>query len=82
MPGVTLKVSSQTRDRIKALAQRSQKSMSAVIDEAMACYERSLREAEYLEGWRRFQEDDPEGFADYMRESQELEQGLLDALPD
>lgn len=82
MPGVTMKVPSQTRDRIRALAEHSGRSMAAVIEEALTCFERSLRAAEYLEGWNRFKHDDPEGFADYVRESGQLESGLSDAVPE
>ena len=82
LPGVTLKVSSQIRNRIKALAEQSKKPMSSIIEDAMACYEKALRQRKYLEGWTRFQRDDPEGFAQYMGESEELQAGLADALPD
>lgn len=56
--------------------------MAAVIEEALTCFERSLRAAEYLEGWNRFKQEDPEGFADYVRESGQLESGLSDAIPE
>ena len=82
MPGVTMKVSSQTRDRIKTLAEQSGKSMASVIDEAMACYEARLQQCAYVEAWTRFQHDDPQGFADYMQESSRIEQGLDDVVPD
>ncbi|GMU52510.1 MAG: hypothetical protein AMXMBFR33_16560 [Candidatus Xenobia bacterium] len=77
-----MKVPSQTRDRIRALAEHSGKSMAAVIEEALTCFERSLRAVEYLEGWNRFKQNDPEGFAEYARESELLESGLSDAVPE
>lgn len=81
MPGATMKVSSQTRDRIKSLAAKSGKSMASVIEEAIDSYEARLRREAYLEGWNSFKELDPEGFADYTLESNQLEQGFTDDLP-
>lgn len=81
MPGVTMKVPSEVRDRIKALAEGSAMTMSAVVEQALECYERSLRETRYLEGWTQFQREDPQGFRDYMSEADEVE-GLNDAVPE
>ena len=81
MASATMKVSAGARERIKAIAERSGKSMASVVDEAMNCYEARLREQSYLEGWERFKNEDPEGFADYMIESSTLDQGLCDAVP-
>jgi len=82
MPGVTMKLPSEVRDRIKAIADRSDKTMREVVEAALECYERSLGEASYLEGWSRFQAEDPEGFAEYMKDSEALELGLSDAVPE
>ena len=80
VPGVTMKVPGRTHQRIRALADRSQRSMSAVLEDALDTYERSIREAEYLEGWERFRRDDPDGFADYRQECREIEVGLGEAI--
>ena len=55
--------------------------MSAVVEEAMTLYEVALRGKSYLDGWSRFELDDPEGFAEYMGESRELDAGLSDVVP-
>lgn len=81
MASATMKVSVGARERIKAIAERSGKSMASVVDEAMNCYEARLLEQSYLDGWERFKNEDPEGFADYMADSKSLEQGLCDAIP-
>lgn len=77
----TMKVSLQTRERIKFLAERSGKTMAGVVEDAMKLYESQLQEKAYLEGWARFQEEDPQGFAAYLLESEQLERGLTDAVP-
>lgn len=82
MPGVTMKVPSELRDRIRALADQSEKTMSRVVEEALECYERSLGEVRYLEGWARFQREDPKGFSEYLGEAEEVERGLTDVLPE
>ncbi len=81
MTNATMKVSVGARDRIKAIAEQSGKSMASVVDEAISCYEALRREQSYLEGWERFKREDPQGFADYMSESNSLELGLCDAVP-
>lgn len=81
MTNATLTVSVGARDRIKAIAQQSGKSMASVVDEAISCYEALRREQSYLEGWERFKREDPQGFADYMSEAKSLELGLCDAVP-
>lgn len=80
MANATMKVSTGARDRIKAIAERSGKSMASIVDEAMSCYEARLREQSYLDGWERFKQEDPQGFADYMNESKGLDEGLCDAV--
>jgi predicted DNA-binding protein len=75
----TIKIPVGARDRIKAIAEQSGKSMASVVDEAISCYEALRREQSYLEGWERFKREDPQGFADYMSESSSLELGLCDS---
>ena len=82
VPGVTVKIPSRVRDRLKALARGSSKTMGRLLEEAVTCYERNLRDDRYLEGWTRFQRDEPEAFADYLRESEEIQATLTDALPE
>ena len=82
VPGVTVKIPSRVRDRLKALARGSSKTMGRVLEEAVTCYERNLRDDRYLEGWTRFQRDEPEALADYLRESEEIQATLTDALPE
>jgi len=82
VPGVTVKIPSRVRDRLKALARGSSKTMGRVLEEAVTCYERNLRDDRYLEGWTRFQRDEPEAFAEYLRESQEIQATLTDAVPE
>ena len=77
----TMKVSLKTRERIKVLAERSGRTMAGVVDDAMKFYESQLLEQAYLEGWARFEEEDPQGFAAYLQESEQLERGLSDAVP-
>jgi len=82
VPGVTVKIPSRVRDRLKALARGSSKTMGRVLEEAVTCYERNLRADRYLEGWARFRRDEPEAFADYLRESEEIQATLTNAVPE
>ncbi len=82
VPGATVKIPSRVRDRLKALARGSSKTMGRVLEEAVTCYERNLRADRYLEGWTRFQRDEPEAFADYLRESEEIQATFTDAAPE
>ena len=76
MPGVTLKVSARMRDRLRGVACRVKRPMGAVMEEALDCYERSLLEAEYRDGWQQFMRDKPAAFEEYMRESRDLDTGF------
>lgn len=81
MSSATMKVSNRTRDRIKAIAESSGKSMAAVVDKALNCYEAGLQEQAYLDEWERFARENPEGFSEYMNESKQIEEGLNDLVP-
>jgi len=80
MPGVTIKVSAATRDRICLMAAREHRTMGALVEEALECYARTLRQHEYLEGWKRFREERPEEFEKYRSESQEIDFGFSEPM--
>lgn len=82
MPGVTVKVPGRVRDRLKALAKGSDKTIGRILEEAVNCYERTLRQDRYLEGWARFQREQPDAFAEYLKESDEIQATLTDAIPE
>jgi hypothetical protein len=56
--------------------------MSAIIEEALACYEKAVRKQNYLAGWTKFQRADPQGFSEYLAEAAEIESGFADIVPE
>jgi predicted DNA-binding protein len=72
----TIRVSVQTRDRIAALARKAGEPMTAIIDQAIREMEKKHRWQHVAEQIEHTQKTDPQGWADYLAESQ-LVQGPL-----
>ena len=81
MGTVTVRVSTDTRDRIAELAREAGRPMSAVIDEAIRDYERK-RFFEDLNRQVAATRADPEAWADYQAETAVFDKAAGDGLAD
>ncbi|HXH56139.1 hypothetical protein [Iamia sp.] len=53
----TIRVSEQTRDRVAAIAARTERPMTAVLDDALDALERRVFFADFNDGWGRLRSD-------------------------
>ena len=54
----TIRISEQTRDRVAAIAARTARPMTAVLDDALDALERQTFFTEFNDGWRRLRADE------------------------
>lgn len=68
----TIRVSVETRDRISRLARKEGRTMTEVLNEAITDYEQKQFWATVNEQIARTQREDPEAWADYLREREQV----------
>ncbi|GII54525.1 hypothetical protein Pth03_29140 [Planotetraspora thailandica] len=69
----TIRVGTVTRDKIARIAEQEGRPMTAVIDDAVDDYETKRFWQTVREQIERTQREDPEGWAEYLAESDELQ---------
>jgi predicted transcriptional regulator len=71
----TIRVSTVTRDKVAHIAKQEGRPMTAVIDDAVKQYERKQFWDTLREQIERTRREDPEGWADYLAEVEEIQGG-------
>ncbi len=79
MTTTTVRVSTETRDRLRALADLAGKPMHQVVDEALAAYRRERFFAELDAGYAALRAD-PSAWSEVLGERAEMEGALGDGL--
>lgn len=78
----TIKVPRQTRDRLSTIAAARHTTMRAVLDQLARDAENEVLMDQADQGMRRFRQNDPDGWADYLTEGLAWEEGTVDPVAD
>jgi len=81
MPMVSIRVSHDTHERLRHLAEEQDRPMSSIADEAVRVYEREQRWRAAEAAMARLRAD-PDAWSDYMDESAAWDGTLTDGLED